>query len=79
MFFRDALKVYLPSSQVRRQLEYSIAASKGIRIMKAPGTLDAVRDIFQLYGLRGLYLGFRLHFGMTSSLRSSLDAIHLRS
>ncbi|EPS95428.1 hypothetical protein FOMPIDRAFT_1062709 [Fomitopsis schrenkii] len=48
--------------KVRRQLEYSIAASKGVRIVKAPGTLDAVRDIFQLYGLRGLYLGFRLHF-----------------
>ncbi|KZT71316.1 hypothetical protein DAEQUDRAFT_666367 [Daedalea quercina L-15889] len=48
--------------KVRRQLEYSIAASKGVRIVKAPGTLDAVRDIFQLHGLRGLYLGFRLHF-----------------
>ncbi|KAH9843217.1 mitochondrial carrier [Rhodofomes roseus] len=48
--------------KVRRQLEYSIAASKGVRIVKAPGTLDAVKDIFQLYGLRGLYIGFRLHF-----------------
>ncbi|PCH37832.1 mitochondrial carrier [Wolfiporia cocos MD-104 SS10] len=48
--------------KVRRQLEYSIAASKGLRILKAPGTLDAVRDIFKAYGMSGLYLGFRLHF-----------------
>jgi len=48
--------------KVRRQLEYSIAASKGIRILKAPGTLDAVREIFRTYGFGGLYLGFRLHF-----------------
>ncbi|KAI0929138.1 hypothetical protein AcW1_006159 [Taiwanofungus camphoratus] len=48
--------------KVRRQLEYSIAASKGLRLVKAPGTLDAVRDIFRNYGTLGLYLGFRLHF-----------------
>ncbi|CCM04731.1 uncharacterized protein FIBRA_06919 [Fibroporia radiculosa] len=48
--------------KVRRQLEYSIAASKGLRILKAPGTFEAVRDIFRTYGLGGLYLGFRLHF-----------------
>lgn len=48
--------------KVRRQLEYSIAASKGLRIIKAPGTMDAVREIFRTYGLGGLYLGFRLHF-----------------
>lgn len=46
--------------------------------MKAPGTLDAVRDIFQLYGLRGLYLGFRLHFGMTSSRFNPLGAAHIQ-
>ncbi|KAK7693788.1 hypothetical protein QCA50_003360 [Cerrena zonata] len=48
--------------KVRRQLEYSIAASKGLRIVKAPSTLDAVRDIFKTNGLLGLYTGFRLHF-----------------
>lgn len=25
--------------------------------------MDAVREIFRTYGLGGLYLGFRLHFG----------------
>ncbi|EMD38298.1 hypothetical protein CERSUDRAFT_113465 [Gelatoporia subvermispora B] len=48
--------------KVRRQLEYSIAASKGVRIVKAPNTLNAVRDIFRTNGLLGLYTGFRLHF-----------------
>ena len=49
--------------QVRRQLEYSIAASKGVRLAKAPSTLEAVRDIFRTSGLLGLYTGFKLHFG----------------
>ncbi|KAI0780691.1 mitochondrial carrier [Trametes elegans] len=48
--------------KVRRQLEYSIAASKGLRIAKAPGTLEAIRDIFRTNGALGLYTGFRLHF-----------------
>ncbi|KAH7889406.1 hypothetical protein F5I97DRAFT_1801300 [Phlebopus sp. FC_14] len=48
--------------KVRRQLEYSIAASKGIQLVKPPNTLEAVRDIFRTNGLRGLYIGFRLHF-----------------
>ncbi|KAG6376483.1 mitochondrial carrier [Boletus reticuloceps] len=48
--------------QVRRQLEYSIASSKGIHMAKPPGTLEAVRDIFRTNGLSGLYVGFRLHF-----------------
>ncbi len=52
----------LALSQVRRQLEYSIAASKGIRLAKAPSTMDAVREIFRSSGLLGLYTGFRLHF-----------------
>ncbi|OBZ69202.1 Solute carrier family 25 member 47-A [Grifola frondosa] len=33
--------------KVRRQLEYTIAASRGLRIAKAPSTLEAVRDIFR--------------------------------
>lgn len=49
--------------QVRRQLEYTIAASKGITMVKPPGTLEAVREIFNANGLRGLYTGGRLHFG----------------
>lgn len=47
--------------KVRRQLEYSIAESKGLRIGKPPSTLDAVRDIYRANGIRGLYTGFRLH------------------
>lgn len=49
--------------QVRRQLEYSIAASKGVRFAKPPNTVEAIRDIFRTNGLLGLYTGFRLHFG----------------
>lgn len=48
--------------KVRRQLEYSIAASKGVVIKKPPGTLDAVRDIFRVNGMKGLYTAFPLHF-----------------
>lgn len=48
--------------KVRRQLEYSIAASKGKRLAKAPSTVEAVRDICRTYGPLGLYNGFRLHF-----------------
>ncbi|KAF5315684.1 hypothetical protein D9611_004781 [Ephemerocybe angulata] len=48
--------------KVRRQLEYSIAASKGISLNKAPGTLDAVKEIFKANGMKGLYTGFPLHF-----------------
>jgi len=48
--------------KVRRQLEYSIAASKGLKIVKPPGTMEAIRDIFRTNGLLGLYTGFRLHF-----------------
>ncbi|KAH9945903.1 uncharacterized protein BXZ73DRAFT_37424 [Epithele typhae] len=48
--------------KVRRQLEYSIAAAKGVRLAKAPSTMEAVRDIFRTSGLMGLYTGFRLHF-----------------
>lgn len=48
--------------KVRRQLEYAIAESKGVSLAKAPGTLDAVKEIFKTNGLTGLYTGFRLHF-----------------
>ncbi|EFI28366.1 hypothetical protein CC1G_13900 [Coprinopsis cinerea okayama7 len=48
--------------KVRRQLEYSIAATKGITLKKAPGTLEAVRDIYRINGIGALYMGFRLHF-----------------
>ncbi|KAJ8078874.1 hypothetical protein PM082_013158 [Marasmius tenuissimus] len=48
--------------KVRRQLEYTIAASKGLHLEKAPGTLEAVKEIFKSNGLPGLYTGFRLHF-----------------
>jgi len=48
--------------KIRRQLEYSIAASKGQSIVKPPGTLEAVRDIFRTNGVLGLYVGIRLHF-----------------
>ncbi|TFK30017.1 mitochondrial carrier [Coprinopsis marcescibilis] len=48
--------------KVRRQLEYAIAASKGIVLKKAPGTLEAVKEIYRSNGMGGLYIGFRLHF-----------------
>lgn len=48
--------------KVRRQLEYSIAASKGLKLAKPPNTLEAIRDIFRTNGLLGLYTGFKLHF-----------------
>lgn len=51
------------SLQVRRQLEYAIAQSKGQHLVKPPGTMEAVRDIFRANGVAGLYTGFRLHFG----------------
>jgi len=47
--------------KVRRQLEYSIAESKGVRIVKPPNTMQAVREIYKNNGIRGLYTGFRLH------------------
>jgi hypothetical protein len=64
--------------KVRRQLEYSIAAAKGIQIVKPPGTLSAVRDIVRgsggenmasgvsnnsPKGITALWTGLRLHFG----------------
>lgn len=48
--------------QVRRQLEYTIAATKGITLVKPPGTFEAVKQIYRANGIGGLYTGFRLHF-----------------
>ena len=48
--------------QVRRQLEYTIAEKKGIKLVKPPSTATAVRDIFRMSGFFGLYNGFCLHF-----------------
>ncbi|KAG1754620.1 hypothetical protein EDB19DRAFT_1892579 [Suillus lakei] len=48
--------------KVRRQLEYSIAATKGVQMVKPPNTIEAVREIFRTHGLSGLWIGFRLHF-----------------
>jgi len=48
--------------KVRRQLEYAIAATKGISMVKPPGTLQAVKEIYRGNGFAGLYTGFRLHF-----------------
>ncbi|EJD02463.1 mitochondrial carrier [Fomitiporia mediterranea MF3/22] len=47
--------------KVRRQLEYSIAESKGIKLVKPPTTTQAVKDIVRSSGLRGLYIGLPLH------------------
>ncbi|TRM62672.1 mitochondrial carrier domain-containing protein [Schizophyllum amplum] len=47
--------------KVRRQLEFSIAASKGQSLRKAAGTLSAVKEIYQANGIRGLYTGLSLH------------------
>ncbi|KIM26745.1 hypothetical protein M408DRAFT_72330 [Serendipita vermifera MAFF 305830] len=55
--------------KVRRQLEYSIAAAKGIHIVKPPSTWSAVLDIFRggsgggaPKGITALWTGLRLHF-----------------
>jgi len=48
--------------KVRRQLEYTIAQSRGVTFQKPPNTMEAVRDIIRHNGTLGLYLGFRLHF-----------------
>ncbi|KAG9010102.1 hypothetical protein FRB93_004764 [Tulasnella sp. JGI-2019a] len=48
--------------KIRRQLEYSIAAAKNIKLEKPPGTYTAVREIVNANGFRGLFQGFRLHF-----------------
>lgn len=48
--------------KVRRQLEFAIAASKGIQLTKAPKTWEAVKEIFRSNGITGLYTGFRMHF-----------------
>jgi len=47
--------------KVRRQLEYSIAESKGLKLVKPPTTSQAVMEIVRTRGLRGLYNGFPLH------------------
>ena len=62
--------------QVRRQLEYTIAEKKGVKLVKPPSTASAVRDIFKTSGVFGLYTGFNLHFGelvvvAVSPMRSS--------
>jgi solute carrier family 25 carnitine/acylcarnitine transporter 20/29 len=48
-------------SQVRRQLEFTIAASRGEQIIKPPRGFQAVADIVRTDGISGLYTGFRLH------------------
>ena len=59
--------------KVRRQLEYSIAAAKGIHIVKPPTTWEAVKDIVRgptggmgnpnnsPKGITALWTGMRLH------------------
>jgi len=51
-------------------LEYTIAASKGIKMVKPPGTLEAVKEIYRNNGFGGLYTGFRLHFGTPFSTKA---------
>lgn len=48
--------------KVRRQLEYSIAAAKNVKIVKPPNTIESVREIVASKGILGLYQGFKLHF-----------------
>lgn len=58
--------VVLPDNyvQVRRQLEYTIAEAKGVHLVKPPGTIEVVREIFKSKGIPGLYTGGRLHFSV---------------
>jgi hypothetical protein len=37
-------------------------------MIKPPGTLEVVREIFKTNGVRGLYTGGRLHLGECRSL-----------
>ncbi|KAI0041129.1 mitochondrial carrier [Auriscalpium vulgare] len=48
--------------KIRRQLEFAIAEKKGLRLVKPPSTLSAVRDIVRGSGIFAMYTGFRLHF-----------------
>jgi len=61
--------------KIRRQLEYTIAASKGIHLSQPPGTLDSVREIVRTHGLIGLYIGFRPHFVGTALYFLKYDAM----
>ncbi|KNZ78393.1 hypothetical protein J132_00756 [Termitomyces sp. J132] len=47
--------------KIRRQLEFSIAATKGVHLTRPPGTLEVLKQI-KTNGFAGLYTGFRLHF-----------------
>jgi hypothetical protein len=38
-------------------------------MVKPPGTLEVVREIYRANGMRGLYTGGRLHLGECHSLR----------
>jgi hypothetical protein len=55
-------KIAFELVKVRRQLEFTIAASRGIALAKPPSTLAAVGEIVRERGFAGLYNGFRLHF-----------------
>ncbi|KAJ7125459.1 mitochondrial carrier domain-containing protein [Mycena crocata] len=48
--------------KVRRQLEFSIAAVKGKHLLKAPKSTDAIREIYQMHGMKSLFAGYPLHF-----------------
>jgi len=40
-------------------------------MVKPPGTLEAVKEIYRNNGVGGLYTGFRLHFGILVSTKIS--------
>lgn len=42
-------------------MEYSIAEQRGETLLKPPNTIQSVKDIVRLSGVRGLYNGFGLH------------------
>jgi len=48
--------------KVRRQLEYTIAEANGVHLVKPPGTMEVVKEIYKNKGIPGLYTGGRLHF-----------------
>jgi len=39
-------------------------------MVKPPGTLEAVKEIYRNNGVGGLYTGFRLHFGILISTKT---------
>ncbi|KAJ7581235.1 hypothetical protein C8J56DRAFT_1057231 [Mycena floridula] len=59
--------------KVRRQLEYTIAASKGIHLVKPPGTMEAVKEIFRTnVSLSSFFVSIDVIFKVRDTLGTGL-------